>query len=254
VLTSALVEATDRIAETIRAAGAVLLGADPADLELVDGQVRVAAEPGRNVAFRHAAGLIHWDPGSLPDGTPARLYEEAAFTPPESKAPSRTDQINSSLCYGFVADVVACRIDPDTLQISLETVSTVHDAGTILNATLLEGQIHGALVHALGGAVYEELSYSKSGQPTATTFMDYLCPTTAESSFPLTSNHLETPSPLTKLGAKGGGEGSSMSFPVAIANAVSDALSPKGIAINSLPLHPNVLHTLLNKGTNQEGN
>jgi 2-furoyl-CoA dehydrogenase large subunit len=253
LLTSALVEATDRIAEIIRAAGSVLLEADPADLELVDGQVRVSAEPERNVTFRHAAGLIHWDPGSLPDGTPARLYEEAAFTPPQSKAPSGTDQINSSLCYGFVADVVACRIDPDTLQITLETVSTVHDAGTILNATLLEGQIHGALVQALGGAVYEELSYSESGQPTATTFMDYLCPTTAESSFPLTSIHLETPSPLTKLGAKGCGEGSSMSFPVAIANAVADALSPKGVVIDSLPLHANVLHTLLNKSTNQKG-
>jgi 2-furoyl-CoA dehydrogenase large subunit len=254
LVTSALVEAADRIAKTIRVAGAVLLGADPAELELADGQVRVATEPGRNVAFRHAAGLVHWDPGSLPDGIPACLYEEAAFTPPESKAPSRTDQINSSLCYGFVADVVACRIDRDTLQMSLETVSTVHDAGTILNATLLEGQIHGALVHALGGAVYEEMSYSESGQPTAATFMDYLCPTTAESSFPLTSNHLETPSPLTKLGAKGAGEGSSMSFPVAIANAVADALAPHGVAINSLPLSPNTLYALLAEGANQKGN
>jgi 2-furoyl-CoA dehydrogenase large subunit len=84
--------------------------------------------------------------------------------------------------------------------------------------------------------------------------MDYLCPTTAESSFPLTSNHLETPSPLTKLGAKGAGEGSSMSFPVAIANAVADALAPHGVAINSLPLSPNTLYALLAEGANQKGN
>ena len=141
--------------------------------------------------------------------------------------------------------MVACRIDPETLQISFETISTVHDAGTILNQTLMDGQIHGAMVQSLGGALYEEIAYSDSGQPTATTFMDYLCPTSAESSFPLTSNHLETPSPLTTLGAKGCGEGSSMSFPVAIANAVADALSPHGVRIASLPLHPNVLHKLL---------
>ncbi|MDR7251329.1 2-furoyl-CoA dehydrogenase large subunit [Nocardioides sp. BE266] len=245
LLTSALIEAADRVAASVRTAASVLLQADPEELELADGQVRVAEDPDRAVAFRHAAGLLHWDPGSLPDGVDARTYEEAAFTPPQSTAASKTDQINSSLCYGFVADVVACRIDPDTLQISFETISTVHDAGTILNKTLLDGQIHGAMVQSLGGALYEEMAYSDSGQPTATTFMDYLCPTSAESSFPLTSNHLETPSPLTTLGAKGSGEGSSMSFPVAIANAVADAVSPHGARITSLPLHPNVLHELL---------
>jgi 2-furoyl-CoA dehydrogenase large subunit len=245
LLTSALVEAADSIAQTIRAAAAVMLQADPDELELVDGQVRVASEPDRSVAFRHAAGLVHWDPGALPDGVSARLYQEAAFTPPQSKAASRTDQINSSLCYGFVAEVVAVRIDPDTLQLQLEQVSTVHDAGTILNPTLLEGQVHGALAHGLGGALLEELRYSDSGQPTSATFMDYLCPTSAEADYPLLSDHLQTPSPMTKLGAKGCGEGSSMSLPVAIANAVADALAPAGVDITSLPLHGNVLHELL---------
>ena len=132
-------------------------------------------------------------------------------------------------------------------RITIENVSSVHDAGTILNQTLLDGQIHGALAQALGGALYEEMTYSDSGQPTAGTFMDYLCPTSAESCFPLVSDHVVTPSPLTRLGAKGSGEGSSMSLPVAIANAVADALAPEGIAINSLPLHGNVLHQLLHQ-------
>jgi 2-furoyl-CoA dehydrogenase large subunit len=246
LLTSALLEATDRVAETIKVAASVLLQVDPATLELADGMVRVVDEPERSVAFRHAAGLVHWDPGSLPDGFSARLYEEAAFTPPQSKAASRTDQINSSLCYGFVAEVVVVRIDKETLKITVENVSSVHDAGTILNQTLLDGQVHGALAQALGGALFEEMTYSDSGQPTAGTFMDYLCPTSAEACFPLVTGHLQTPSPLTRLGAKGCGEGSSMSLPVAIANAVADALSPTGIRITSLPLHGNVLHQLLN--------
>ena len=251
LLTSALLEAADRIAETIKVAGSVLLEVEPDRLELADGTVRMVDDPDRSVAFRHAAGLVHWDPGSLPDGVSARLYEEAAFTPPQSKAASRTDQINSSLCYGFVADVVVVRIDKQTLTLSIDHLSTVHDAGTILNKTLLEGQVHGALAQALGGALFEEMTYSDAGQPTAGTFMDYLCPTSAESLFPLTSGHLETPSPLTRLGAKGCGEGSSMSLPVAIANAVADALAGEGVEITSLPLHGNVLHELLttSKGT-----
>lgn len=245
LLTSALVEASERLAVTIRLAGATLLEADPAEVELAEGQVRVRGDHGRAVAFRHAAGLVHWDPGALPEGVSARLYEEAAFTPPEAKAASATDQINSSLCYGFVAELVTVRVDPDTYQIGIEKVCTVHDAGTILNKTLLEGQVHGALAHAIGGALYEELRYGDDGQPTSATFMDYLCPTTAETAYELRSDHLETPSPLTRLGAKGCGEGSSMSLPAAIAAAVADALSPAGVDITTLPLHGNVLHDLL---------
>ena len=248
LLTSALAEATDRIAETITLAGSVLLGGvDPAELELAEGKVRRRDDPAVAVEFRHAAGLVHWDPGALPDGSPARLYEEVAFTPPQSKAATADDRINSSLCYGFVAELVACRIDPDTLRVDIDQVVSVHDAGTVLNATLLEGQVHGALAHGLGGALFEEFRYAETGQPVSTTFLDYLCPTSAEALYPLDSDHLETPSPFTRLGAKGCGEGSSMSLPVAIANAVADALAPEGVEITSLPLHGNVLHALLDR-------
>ncbi|WP_020661417.1 MULTISPECIES: xanthine dehydrogenase family protein molybdopterin-binding subunit [Amycolatopsis] len=250
LLTSALVEAAEKLAETVKIAGATLLGVAAEDVELAEGHVRQRGETGRAVPFKHAAGLVHWDPGALPEGTSARLYEEAAFTPPQSKAASRTDQINSSLCYGFVAELAVVRIDPDTREVKLEQVVTVHDAGTILNPTLLEGQVHGALAHALGGALFEEMRYTDAGQPTAT-FMDYLCPTTAETTFELNSDHLETPSPLTRLGAKGCGEGSCMSLPVAIANAVADALAPAGVDVTSLPLHGNVLHELLTGSTSQ---
>ena len=243
LVTSAVMEAADKLAADIRLAASVLLGADPDDLELTDGQVRLRTEPGRSVRFRHAAGLLHWDPGALPDGAEARTYEEAAFTPPQSKAVTRTDQINSSLCYGFVAELAVVRVDPETLQVAVEKVVTVHDAGTILDEALMAGQVHGALAHALGGALLEEMRYTDAGQPTAT-FMDYLCPTAAETSFELVSDHLETPSPLTRLGAKGCGEGSCMSLPAAIANAVADAL---GTDITSLPLHGSMIHEILSK-------
>ena len=193
LLTSALLEAADRIAATIKlAARRTARGRPRRASSWPTARSASSTNPDRAVAFRHAAGLVHWDPGSLPEGVSARLYEEAAFTPPQSKAASRTDQINSSLCYGFVAEVVVVRIDPETLRVTIESVSSVHDAGTILNQTLLDGQIHGALAQALGGALYEEMTYSDAGQPTAGTFMDYLCPTSAESCFPLISDHLES--------------------------------------------------------------
>jgi 2-furoyl-CoA dehydrogenase large subunit len=243
LLTSALAEATDQIAAVIRVAAGILLDAEPDDLELSGGLVRDKDDPERSVAFRHAAGLVHWDPGSLPPGL--SLYAAAAFTPPQATAVAADDTINSSLCYGFVADVAACRIDPLTLRVTVEKLSTVHDAGTVLNPALLGGQVHGAVAHALGGAFFEEMRYSDDGQPVTGTFMDYLCPTSAEAAFPAVSDHVQTPSPYTTLGAKGCGEGSSMSVPAALANAVADALAPLGIELTSLPVHGNVLHALM---------
>ena len=190
-MTSALAEAADQIAATIRIAGAVLLQADPAELELAAGLVRDKNDHGRSVTFRHAAGLVHWDSGSLPAAL--SLYAAAAFTPPQAVAAAADDTINSSLCYGFVADVAAVRIDPQTLQVRIEKLATVHDAGTVLNQALLEGQVHGAIAHALGGAFYEEMVYSDDGQPGSGTFLDYLCPTSAEATFPQSSDHIQNP-------------------------------------------------------------
>jgi 2-furoyl-CoA dehydrogenase large subunit len=241
--TSAVAAAADRVAAALRGAAAVMLECDPDELELADGQVRVTTQPERAVQFRHAAGLIHWDPGEL--GGEARLYADAAFTPPQSRHPTANDQINSSLCYGFVADVVAVEIDPDTLEVRVEAVTSVHDCGTILNPLLLNGQTVGSIAHALGGATLEELRYGPDGQMTAASFMDYLCPTAAELGFELTLDHVVTPSPHTPLGAKGSGEGSAMSIPVALANAVTDALRHFEVEIDRLPVHGAVLHELL---------
>ena len=60
--------------------------------------------------------------------------------------------------------------------------------------------------------------------------MDYLCITAPEVP-QLKSSHVETPSPLTPLGAKGLGEGTTMSTPVAIANAVRDALGVEEVEV-----------------------
>jgi 2-furoyl-CoA dehydrogenase large subunit len=241
--TSAIVAAAERVAAAVRAAAAVMLDCDADQLELADGQVRVTAAPERAVQFRHAAGLIHWDPGSF--GGEARLYANAAFTPPQSRHPTADDQINSSLCYGFVAEVVAVEIDPETLEIHVQSVTSVHDCGTILNPLLVNGQTTGSIAHGLGGATLEELRYGPDGQMIAASFMDYLCPTAAELDFELTLDHVVTPSPWTPLGAKGAGEGSAMSFPAALANAVTDAVRHLGIEIDRLPVHGAALHELL---------
>jgi carbon-monoxide dehydrogenase large subunit len=50
--------------------------------------------------------------------------------------------------------------------------------------------------------------------------------------------HVQSPSPLNPLGAKGAGEGGTIPAPAAIANAVEDALRPFGARITHLPVTP----------------
>src|SRR5204862_838574 len=141
---------------------------------------------------------------------------------------------------------MAVEVDRQTAAIKILKYVSVHDAGTIINPMIAEGQIYGGALHGLGGALYEEMRYDDDGQFLTGSFMDYLVPTASEAPT-IEIAHLSSPSPLTTLGSKGLGESSSMTVPAVIANAVSDALSPLGIKINDLPMSPSKVWTLIEK-------
>jgi carbon-monoxide dehydrogenase large subunit len=81
------------------------------------------------------------------------------------------------------------------------------------------------------------MRYDESGQPLTVTYADYLLPT-ADVVPRIKIAHMETPSPLNPLGAKGAGEGGTIGAPAAIASAVEDALRPFKIFIRELPITP----------------
>jgi len=162
------------------------------------------------------------------------------------KAVRAEERRSSSNTYGLNAEVMAVEVDPETAAIEILRYVTVHDAGTIINPMIAEGQIYGGALHGLGGALYEELAYDEHGQFLTGTFMDYLVPTASEAP-EIDIAHIVSPSPLTPLGSKGLGESSSMTVPAVIANAVSDALAPLGIKINELPMTPSKLWALIRK-------
>ena len=112
--------------------------------------------------------------------------------------------------------------------------ATVHDAGRLLNPLIADGQVRGDFAHGAGAALFERVVYDEDGNLLTGTFMDYLCPTAPDLPT-LKIGHRETPSPFTLLGAKGLGEGGTMSVPCAIANAVADALGVEEIEV---PLTP----------------
>jgi CO/xanthine dehydrogenase Mo-binding subunit len=119
-----------------------------------------------------------------------------------------------------------------------------HDCGTVVNPTIVEGQIHGGVAQGIGGAFYERIVYDAGGQPLTTTFMDFLLPTAVE--VPAVEiGHTETPSPLNPLGTKGAGEGGAIPGPAVIAEAIDDALAPLGLRVREMPLDPDRLLALI---------
>ena len=199
----------------------------PDDLELADGQVRVKGTPDRAVSLRRVAGVAHWDPHGLPEGMSAGIQASEVFHIPTSAPPTDDDRVNSSHAYGFIAEVVAVEVDPITWQTRILKYASAHDAGTIINPKLVEGQVYGAALHGLGGALLEEYRWDEDGQFLTGSFADYRVLTAAEAPR-IEMAQIETPSPFTPVGSKGCGESASESAPAAVANAVADALRPLG--------------------------
>jgi 2-furoyl-CoA dehydrogenase large subunit len=180
------------------------------------------------------AAASHWAPGTLPAELDHAIRETVFWTPPELTAPTPADEVNSSLCHGFIFDFCGVEIDRTTAAARLDRYVTMHDCGRILHPGMVAGQITGGFAQALGAALYEEYAYDRDGSFLAGTFADYLVPTAMEVPEPVIL-HRETLSPFTPLGAKGVGEGNSMSTPVCIANAIADALQLREVTLPATP-------------------
>jgi 2-furoyl-CoA dehydrogenase large subunit len=243
---SAVAMAARKLRAKLAQIAAYSLGADVEDLELTDEVFKVRDDPENSLSLRQAAGIAHWNSSSLPDEIDPGLYETAVYSLSITAAPNEEDQVDSSATYGFLADIAVVEVDPETYDIRIVSYTTVHDAGRILNPMLVDGQIYGGAAHGIGGTFYEEFRYNEDGQLVTGNFMDYLCPTATETP-QMTIDHIETPSPFSLLGAKGLGEGNSMSAPAALANAVSDAVRSLGLNITELPITPSTLFSAIHE-------
>jgi len=85
--------------------------------------------------------------------------------------------------------------------------------------------------------MYEEQFYDEAAQPQTTSYLDFSLPSSMEVP-PVELFHIQSPSPLNPLGAKGAGEGGTIPAPAAIANATEDALRSFGARINEMPVTP----------------
>ena len=223
-----------RLRDRLGRIAAAQLNVSPAEIVFAGGRIAARANPDNALAFARVAATGHWAPGTISADLGQTIRETVFWTPPELTAPTEADEINSSLCHGFIFDFCGVEIDPISGAARLDSFVTMHDCGRILHPAMVAGQISGGFAQALGAALYEEYAYAADGSFLSGTFADYLVPTAMEVPEPVIL-HRQTPSPFTPLGAKGVGEGNCMSTPVCIANAIADAL---GLAELDLPATP----------------
>ena len=212
---AAVAEATDLLVEAARKRAADLLEAAVDDVVLDEGSghFHVAGTPARTVTW---ADLVAGEQGPL-----------AADTDYMPKMPT----------FPFGAHIAVVEVDTETGHVRLRQLVAVDDAGKLLNPLLAEGQVHGGIAQGVAQALLEEVIYDEDGQPKTTNFADYPVISAPElPSFDVV--HMETPTWVNELGAKGVGESGTIGAIPATYNAVIDALSHLGIRHLETPLTP----------------
>jgi aerobic carbon-monoxide dehydrogenase large subunit len=222
--------AADRIRARLRALAAHRLEAAADDVVLESGRAHVRGFPERAVPVVELARLAYFPPlGGLPAGLEPGLSATVTFDPP---GPT----------FSGAVHVAVVEIDADTGRVRVDRYVIVEDCGPVVNPTIVEGQVHGAVAQGLGEALLESLVYDAGGQLITATLMDYAIPR-ADDVPSLTVGHLETPSPRMPGGTKGMGEGGTIGAPAAIANAVADALRGRSGRVTALPIRAESLLT-----------
>jgi carbon-monoxide dehydrogenase large subunit len=149
--------------------------------------------------------------------------------------------------FPFGTHVCVVEIDKETGETRIVKYVAVDDCGKVINPLLVDGQIHGGIVQSIGQALYEEVVYDDQGQLVTGELMDYALPKASQLPW-FETDRTETPSPVNPLGVKGVGEAGTIGATPAIVNAVIDALSPYGVTHLDMPLRPEKIWKIINRG------
>jgi carbon-monoxide dehydrogenase large subunit len=170
-------------------------------------------------------------PGFSSQDRTAGLYANSSYHPPQAT-------------YAHGAHFVEVEVNPHTAAVTIQNYIVVHDCGVVVNPMVVDGQVQGGLAHGIGNAFLEECLYDDNGQPTTTTYMDYLMPEAVDVPEAQVV-HLQSPTPLNPLGVKGAGEGGTIPAAAALIAAVEDALHAWRPRITHHPLKPEHIHAIL---------
>ena len=160
------------------------------------------------------------------------LLEIAAKQSLDTQAGVEVAQSFPNGCH--IAEV---EIDPETGVVDLVRYTAVDDCGTVLNHTIVEGQVHGGVAQGVGQALIEDAVYDSTGQLLTGSFMDYAMPR-ADTLPAITAATQSTRCTTNVLGIKGAGEAGTTGALGAVMNAIADAIPGEAGATLDMPATP----------------
>ena len=169
-------------------------------------------------------------PDLLCDGPIAARY---TFRPRDTVPLDANGQGDAFVSFIYSAHRAVVDVDPELGTVSVVALSTGQDAGRVLNPLAVQGQLEGGTAQGVGLAIFEEL-VTVEGVPVNTGFEDYVIATTAD--VPVVDwACVEQPEPDAPYGAKGIGEGPTISSTPAVLAAIRAAT---GLELSSAPVKP----------------
>mgnify|MGYP000952888172 CR=1 FL=1 len=204
-----------------KAAAAILLQADPANVTYDKGLYRVPGT-GQSISLQDVAGRA------------GELVAQGAI----KETLDTTGNVTTAPSYPNGCHIAEVEIDPDTGAVTVARYTAIGDSGNVLDQVILEGQVHGGIAQGLGQALLEQVVYdASSGQIQTGSFMDYGMPRAAD--LPPLSVALQGIACTTnEVGAKGVGESGTTAAPCALVNAVIDAIGREPQFTIDMPLTP----------------
>lgn len=211
---NAVFQVAGTLTEKAKAVAARLLEANEADVVLDKGRgvFHVAGTPAMSKSWADLA--------AAEKGNGGLMHDEVIGVP--------------GATFPFGAHVAVVEVDTETGRVKHLRQVACDDAGKVLNPMLLDGQIHGGIAQGVAQALLEEVLYDADGNPTTSNLADYGFISAAE--LPSVEVvHMETPTPVNAIGAKGIGESGTIGSTPAIQSAVVDAVSHLGVRHIEMP-------------------
>ncbi|HEC21542.1 MAG TPA: xanthine dehydrogenase family protein molybdopterin-binding subunit [Chloroflexi bacterium] len=155
-------------------------------------------------------------------------------TPPTEPLDPETGHGKGAFAFAYLAQAVEVEVDTETGKVEVKRIVAAHDVGKAINPEIVEGQIEGGAIQALGWATLENF-VMQDGEVLTPDLSTYLIPTVLDIPPDFETLILENPLPLGPWGATGVGEMGFLSIAPAIIDAVHDAT---GVWFNAIPLTP----------------
>jgi 2-furoyl-CoA dehydrogenase large subunit len=244
--------AATRLREKVLTLAAHVLKTERSVLHIEDGVVvgRVprSGPAVETVTFAELGKIAYANQALLPPGVEGGLEATYYHSHPHADPlmlPDMQGRVRAQYTFSSAAHAAVVEVDPETGRVRVLRYVIVSDNGTLINPSVVDGQIYGSAAHGISVALGEGFVYGDDAQLLTLTLLDYGKSTTLETPA-IEIEHFPVPDPFTTLGQKAAGEGAAIPSPAAIASAVEDALSPFGVKVRHLPLSPERVWELIN--------